>query len=118
MRETDVYSPGGSPPWLADDAPWWARLLIYVICWLGPTVVVAGVFLAMWAGWVPSPITENNRMLHEIQGTLNRSIEDTKSETSRSHTSDENSLRVLLLICRNTARDSQQAARCDDYWKR
>ena len=117
MIETSAALPGNIPPWLSGDTPWWARLLIYVTCWLGPTVVVAGVFLAMWAGWVASPITENNKMLHEIRGTLSRSIEEMRGEVGRSHSSDENSLRVLLLICRNTAKDSQQAGRCDDYWK-
>ena len=100
------------------DAPWWAKELRQYILWFGPTVVVAMVFLAMWAGWIPSPITENQKTLARVEAKLDGAVNDMKSEVKSSKWSDESMIRLQLQTCRNTSKSEAQMLKCDDYWKR
>ncbi len=99
------------------EAPWTIKLAIKSIFWFGPSIVVAGLFLAMWAGWLSSPITDNNTRLIRIESKLDRAFEEMRNRVLESKVSDEQGVRLLLVICHNTAKNEAQNVACDYYWK-
>lgn len=89
-----------------------------VTFWLGPTAIVGAVFLSMWAGWLPSPITETRAAVMRVENSINGATSKMAEEVRINRYNDESSVRLLVIICRNTAKDSLQANACNDYWKR
>jgi hypothetical protein len=75
-----------------DATPWWARS-IYSI---GPLAVIALVLVGVLIGFVPSPLASLTRDLNEIKVLHDRQT------------------RVLMMICRNTAKNVSEMSRCDD----
>jgi hypothetical protein len=105
-------------PWLNDNAPWWAQMGILVLGWLGPAAIVAGIFLAMWTGWLPSPITDNNKILTRVEHKLDAAVLRMTDEVRSSGMKDEQVVRLLLATCRNVSRSDIDRSQCDSYWKR
>lgn len=99
-------------------APWLAHMIMEITFWLGPTAIVASVFMAMWAGWIPSPITKNQEILVRIESKLDDAYRRMTEDVRANRNADESGTRLLLIICRNTARNVQQELQCNDYWKR
>lgn len=115
-RQTDTtILPGG---WVRDDSPWWVQGVLVVLFWLGPSVIVAGVFMAMWAGWIPSPITENGRILVRVESKLDAAVDRMGREVQSSSLKDEQVIRLLLATCRNVSRSDVDRLQCENYWKR
>ena len=106
-------------------APWWAQLLLFIIGWLGPSIVIAALFVSMWAGWITSPITTNTLILHKIEGKLDAHMiafsqtmaADLKADEQRSLVQ-ERMLNVLSVMCRNAAQTTQDRDRCEGYWRK
>ena len=106
-------------------SPWWAQLLLFVIGWLGPSIVIAALFVAMWAGWITSPITTNTLILHKIEGKLDTHMiafsqtmaADLKADEQRSLVQ-ERILNVLSVMCRNAANTTLDRDRCEGYWRK
>jgi len=98
--------------------PWWAKLTVQICFWFGPTVVVAAVFIGMWTGWLPSPITDSRNALTRLETKLDGAIFSMHNRMNTTVAREENQLRVLLTICRNVASTDIQKAQCDDYWRR
>lgn len=107
-----------SIPILAGDMPWAARVALFVLFWLGPGLIVAAIFLAMWTGWISSPITENRSALIRIEAKLNSAIDSMQQEVIESQRNDEYVVRLLLVTCRNISRTEVDRQQCDLYWKR
>jgi len=105
-------------PMLNGDTPWWARIGLIVLFWLGPAAIVAAIFLAMWTGWLPSPITRNSEALARIEQKLDGAVARMMDEVRSSHLTDEYMMRIALQTCRNVARSDMDRARCDDYWRK
>jgi hypothetical protein len=105
-------------PWLSPDTPWYVQTGLFVLFWLGPAAIIAAVFLAMWTGWLPSPITDNNRILVRVESKLDSATARMADEVRSSNAKDEHVVRLLLATCRNVARTEMDRVQCDNYWKR
>lgn len=105
-------------PILDTTTPWWGKFLVQIIFWFGPSIVVAAVFMSMWTGWLPSPITQNREILIRVENKLDASIMTMTNKVASLDFRDESMLRILLVICRNSANSVIQRIQCDDYWKR
>lgn len=105
-------------PMIPQAAPWWIQVGLIVLFWLGPAFLVGVVFLSMWSGWLPSPITENQKILMRVEGKLDSAITRMAGEVDSSHRNDENVVRLLLATCRNVARNDFDRSQCDGYWRR
>lgn len=104
-------------PWLTLDVPWHVRVGLIILFWLGPSLIMAAFFLAMWAGWLPSPITDNNRILVRLEGKVDTAIVDMKREVNYSREHAEQMIRLLLATCRNVARNDIDRLQCENYWR-
>lgn len=105
-------------PWLHKDTPWYAQMALVVTFWLGPAALVAAVFLSMWTGWIPSPITDNGRKIDQLSAKFDQAIMKMTERVGKAGEADDSQTRILLVICRNTSKTPLQQAQCDDYWKR
>lgn len=105
-------------PWLNPDAPWWAQMGLVILFWLGPAALVAAVFLAMWTGWLPSPITKNGETLVRVESKLDTAVARMGDEVRNSHLNDEHVVRLLLATCRNVAKSDTERMNCENYWRR
>lgn len=50
---------------LNDSAPRWLRYAIYIVQHVGFPIVVSGILLAVFLGWVTSPLTETQAGVKE-----------------------------------------------------
>ncbi len=95
-----------------------AQIVLIVLFWLGPSAVAAAFFMSMWAGWIPSPVTDNNHILVRVEAKLDSAITSMKTEVVESHDRDESVIKLLWATCRNGAKNPLEEQRCDSYWKR
>ena len=123
----DEKKPNGfrfSPPTIP-TAPWWAQAGLFIIGWLGPSIVIAALFVAMWAGWITSPITLNTNILYRVEGKLDAHMiafkqtmdADLKADETRSNVQ-EKILQVLAVMCRNAAQTQLDRQQCENYWRK
>jgi|MudIll2142460700_1097286.scaffolds.fasta_scaffold123515_3 hypothetical protein len=105
-------------PMIPQGAPWWVQTGLIIMFWLGPASLVGVVFLSMWSGWLPSPITENQKILTRLETKFDTAITRMSSETDNRHRNDENVVRLLLATCRNVAKNEFDKSQCDGYWRR
>jgi hypothetical protein len=107
------------------NAPWWAQALLFIIGWLGPSIVIAALFISMWAGWITSPITTNTEILKRIESKTDvfaisagaTAVQMLKSDEKRD-VIQEKMLQILSVMCRNAAQSSMDRDRCEGYWRR
>lgn len=105
-------------PFFAGDSPWWWKAVVQILFWFGPTIVVATVFLGMFTGFVPSPITDNNKILIRLEGKMDNAMAEMRGRVIESKTFYEYLLRLQLQTCRNTSKNEAQYQRCEDYWRK
>jgi hypothetical protein len=102
-----------------EGAPWGVKVAILITFWFGPSMLVSAIFLGMWTGWLPSPITENLAIMRRVEDKLDTATKAMRSEVDTSRRSDEKVINILLATCQNIAKgDTVQVARCNDYWRR
>lgn len=101
-----------------EKAPWWIHTILIVLFWLGPAAIVASVFMSMWAGWLPSPITDNNKILVRMEAKFDNATVRMLERTALADTRDEHVIRLLLVMCRNLAKNDIDRSQCDNYWRR
>jgi hypothetical protein len=104
------------------EAPWWAQMGYNVLSVYGPVIVIMGVMLGMWAGWVPSPITQNREGIGRLEvGLLNQSlalktaVESMSKEVEVSRKSDSRMIRIFQMICTRVSSDKAQVAECNNW---
>src|SRR5512134_161391 len=114
-RVTDRMNPFS---WLGADTPWWARVLLFILFWLGPSAVFAAVSVAVFIGIIPSPITVNTEHLVFIRQLLVTSLAQMDNRVGEMHNRDEQLIRISLATCQNVAKDDAARMRCADYWRR
>ena len=105
-------------PWLQQHIPWRVQVALILVIWFGPSVLFAGFFMAAWAGWIRSPITETREAVLRVEGTVTGAIRDMKERVKDSQFHAESLVRIGLATCQNVAKSDLQLARCTDYWKR
>lgn len=101
-----------------DEAqPWWTgpRVVIWTV---GPVTAAFFILLAVFFGWVPSP------MLTGIQTSADALVKqesavvgirgDLTSHMRTDETQQSGLMRALRQICRNTAKTPQQNEKCDE----
>lgn len=84
------------PKFINGDAPWPARMLVWMVTKFGLTAIILLFVLAVWAGYVPSPITESRAILGKLEA------------------SDRVHVVILRAICRHTAVSDFQRKDCDE----
>lgn len=113
-REIDKINPF---LWMNGSMPWWAKLAVFCAFWLGPSLIFALIFVAIFIGAIPSPITQNREALARIETILTSSISRMAEIVASRDSLQEKLLHVSVETCRNAARTEQQEIRCD-YWRR
>ena len=92
--------------WLNSRMPWWARVIVVAVFYLGVPTAILAVFLGMATGYIPSPITATHAIVHDTQEKL-------KNFQEHSARTDQSTLKLLVAICRNTAAKDLQRSTCD-----
>lgn len=81
---------------LLSGAPWWVRVLIFILfMFLGPSILAAFLLLAAF-GIIDSPILETNAMVQRIRAGEIRQT------------------RVLRVLCRRVSKTEAHITECDD----
>ena len=109
---------GGFPVHLLNsNLPWPVQVALFLLFWLGPCVIVAGVFMAMWAGWIPSPITQTRDTVALINNKFDDAMGRMGKEVQNNRVTDEQVVRLLWATCRNVSRTDVERVQCDSYWR-
>jgi len=93
------------------------RVTIFILFWLGPCAIVAGVSMAMWAGWIPSPITQTRDLTIQINAKMEEAKRVMSAEVDRNRITDTQVVRLLWATCRNVSRSDLERVQCDNYWR-
>lgn len=97
---------------LGPSAPWMAKLAEMILTKYGPLGLVLIVFIGMWTGWLPSPITENRALLVKIDNAMSQSIIAITEEVRRGHASDDRLVQVFRMICVRVSKTESQTEEC------
>lgn len=81
---------------LLSGAPWWVRVLIFILfMFLGPSILAAFLLLAAF-GIIDSPILETNMAVQRLRASEGRQT------------------RILRVLCRRTAKTEAHVTECED----
>lgn len=105
-------------PMIPASSPWWVQVGLILLFWLGPAFLVGVWSISMWSGWIPSPITENQKILIRLESKVDVATNRMTSEVENSRRNDEQVVRLLLATCRNVAKNDVDKTQCDNYWRR
>jgi hypothetical protein len=89
-----------------------AKLAEMILTKYGPLGLVLIVFLGMWTGWIPSPITESRALLIKIDDAQSKLISVLAGELQRSRASDERLVQVFRMICVRVSKTESQTEEC------
>jgi len=92
--------PGGMPA-LA-EAPWYVKLVIWLLVWFGFPVAISVVLLFVVIGYIPSPLT-----------TLDKSMSLHIVDMQKALALVESNQRIQRQICRNTSTNAVERSECD-----
>lgn len=98
-RERDT-SPGSMP--VLNGAPWYVKLVIWLLVWFGFPVAMCVVFLMLIIGYIPSPITELSNDMRAHRGEMRDVLKYV-----------ETSARLQRQMCRNTSTNAVERGQCD-----
>lgn len=84
------------------DAPWYVKLVIWLLVWFGFPVAVSMFLLMIVVGYIPSPIT-----------TLDKNMTAHLADMQKVMTVIESTQRVQRQICRNTSTNLAERVVCD-----
>lgn len=97
QRVTDA---GPAP--LPADVPWYVKAVLWSLQYIGLPTVFAVVFLGIFVGYIPSPITENRDETRALRKDVDHLLKYV-----------EVSSRLHRQVCRNTAPDPAEKVECN-----
>lgn len=105
MPKAKAHDPGASGgmamPAL-NGAPWYVRLVIWLLVWFGFPVAMCVVLFMVVVGQIPSPITHTAAEMKAHREEMHGLLQFVATNT-----------RLQRQICRNTARDPAERVFCD-----
>ena len=101
-REPDGGHTGSLNMPVLNGAPWYVKLVIWLLVWFGFPVAMCLVLFAVMLGQIPSPIT-----------TTAAEMTAHRSETNELLTLAKSSTRLQRQICRNTSSNMAERVACD-----
>lgn len=87
---------------MLDNAPWYVKLVVYLLVWFGFPVAVSGFLLMVVIGYIPSPLTK-------LDKDMATHVEDMRAMVRLV----ESNQRVQRQICRNTSTNAAERVECD-----
>jgi hypothetical protein len=94
------------PLMMLNGAPWYVKIVLYVLSYFGFPVVLVLIFLMVFAGYIPSPLTEVHKMVTDHSTDYRRDIREVLDYVKAS-------TKVQRQMCRNTASSVAERAACD-----
>ena len=85
-----------------NGAPWYVKLVIWLLVWFGFPVFMCVVMLMLIVGYIPSPLT-----------TIQTDMRDHKIEMQKVLAYIALSTRVQRQVCRNTSTNPAERVQCD-----
>ncbi len=108
----DKTTPQANGTTLGPTAPWMAKLAEMILSKYGPLGLVLIMFLAMWAGWIASPITETRTLVEQQSKMLETALGRMTTEVDKSHISDDKLVLMFRMICARVSKTEQQTNEC------
>jgi hypothetical protein len=87
---------------MLQGAPWYVKLVVYMLLWFGFPVAVSAFLLMVVIGYIPSPLTK-------LDKEMATHVEDMRLAIKLV----EGSQRVQRQICRNTSTNAVERVECD-----
>ncbi len=85
-----------------NGAPWYVKVVIWLLVWFGFPVAMVIVLFMVFLGQLPSPITDTNKRVQEIQKDMATLARYTEVTT-----------RMMRQMCRNTSTHAAERVTCD-----
>lgn len=92
----------GTPMSMLDSAPWYVKLVVYLLVWFGFPVAMSVFLLMALIGYIPSPLTK-------LDKEMTTHVEDLRAVIRLV----ESNARVQRQICRNTSTNAAERVECD-----
>ena len=83
-------------------APWYVKLVIWLLVWFGFPVFMCVIFLMLLVGYIPSPLTRLSDDMRDHKEEMRKVLEFVATST-----------RVNRQMCRNTATNPVERSECD-----
>lgn len=99
----------GSGMGLIAAAPWYVKLVLWLLAWFGFPVGLSVFLLMLIVGYVPSPLTDLKAEMKEHRGEMGDQKKDMQQIIQYTKVSE----RVWRQICRNTSPSVVERVECD-----
>lgn len=97
-----AFDPAAASLPALDGAPWYVKLVIWLLVWFGFPVFMCVIFLMLIVGYIPSPLTSLQKDMTDHMREMKRVMEYVDAST-----------RISRQICRNTSTNPAERVQCD-----